>query len=365
MLDNRIYGLDVLRAFSMLLGTLIHAPVILHMKNAGAIFGVSPSDIPDAGLMISLTIGWIHYWRMPAFFLLAGFFGTTLMAKRGPLGFAINRATKILITFFIFLMAYNAVFKALSLELFHLWFLYYLGLMYFLHIAYEFFYKGLQARKCLDSEKPRLNISILWLLCFVFVTSLFSINDFYTRKFPEIFGQFELLPFAHYFSWYFLGVWLFYNINFLDILRKKNVIKILAILTFIILVAQCLILIFGDRAVIAWRISYIIGFSIMALASTFLSLSIVLYFSFIKSKLVEYFVSVSYSYYLLHLFPALALGALFLSWGMSILSMVIMNILLIPIITLLMNCIFVKYTPLSWLINGYDKSLWKPFKTKH
>ena len=79
----------------MLLGIVLHA-AITHMQR--------PMDgllWPLAGqprhMSFDLLFWWIHGWRIPLFFVMAGFFAAMLARRRGPRGFIKHRIDRILI----------------------------------------------------------------------------------------------------------------------------------------------------------------------------------------------------------------------------------------------------------------------------
>jgi len=84
--------LDAVRAFAMLLGVLYHASLLFVPKN----FPVTLAERSIDSLPFVLT-QYIHIFRMPCFFLAAGFLGRLLMHRRGTVGFLRNRRDRILI----------------------------------------------------------------------------------------------------------------------------------------------------------------------------------------------------------------------------------------------------------------------------
>ncbi|MEO1238092.1 MAG: acyltransferase family protein, partial [Pseudomonadota bacterium] len=77
----RYHGLDLLRAVAMLLGLVIHAPLIYFFTNIQTDFGFT--QITPIEVWMLPIGGWIHQWRMPVFFLLAGFFALLVLERRG------------------------------------------------------------------------------------------------------------------------------------------------------------------------------------------------------------------------------------------------------------------------------------------
>lgn len=159
-MGERFHGLDAARATALFLGVVLHACPIYE-----------PADLPQALRSGSIdafpfVIGYhyIHSFRLPVFFVLAGFFGRMLLAKRGVRGFVADRARRIAIPFAVGcitlapLTNYLATWRLQKLGLpndppaivlwrfypigparlsyengvcmFHLWFLYYLMLIY-------------------------------------------------------------------------------------------------------------------------------------------------------------------------------------------------------------------------------------------
>lgn len=90
--DRRYYGLDALRGGMMLLGIVLH----------GATFYLAapPPHLPivtdpSRSILMDWIVDFIHSFRMPCFFVLAGFFAALLVEKRGVAGALRNRAARV------------------------------------------------------------------------------------------------------------------------------------------------------------------------------------------------------------------------------------------------------------------------------
>ena len=149
--SERVYALDALRAIMMLLGIVIHASITYGSIDYGTTW---PLKDPNNSLVFDMVVGLIHAFRMPVFFVAAGYFGALLFYKKGPRAMLINRVKRILFPFLVgvfiinplvvFAFVYSeAAFKgaisplsdALSIivsgdflpfNVIHLWFLYFL-----------------------------------------------------------------------------------------------------------------------------------------------------------------------------------------------------------------------------------------------
>ena len=146
----------------MLLGILLHASLPYFSRIVG-IESFWPDD-DDQSVLLFLVFDFIHTWRMPVFFLLAGFFAHLVLERRAMSEFALDRLKRIGVPLVLFgaLMAViippiwvYGWFDVISLEVIqdalkerqdldssgeligHLWFLYYLLLMYSALMAFR------------------------------------------------------------------------------------------------------------------------------------------------------------------------------------------------------------------------------------
>lgn len=151
----RYHGLDGLRALAMLLGIVLHATLPYFARIAG-IESMWPAD-DDQSLALLVLFDFIHLWRMPVFFLLAGFFAHRALERRSTGAFIRDRLRRIAVPLVLFtgVMAlilpvlWNYGWKgefavdpgvldprkwphyaAQGMPLAHLWFLWHLLLMY-------------------------------------------------------------------------------------------------------------------------------------------------------------------------------------------------------------------------------------------
>ena len=86
---ERLHGLDALRAGALLLGVVLHASLAFFPQQIWIVADESRS-IGAAWLFFA-----IHLFRMTAFFLIAGLFAHMMLARRGWLAFAKDRAMRI------------------------------------------------------------------------------------------------------------------------------------------------------------------------------------------------------------------------------------------------------------------------------
>src|ERR671924_1429445 len=151
--SQRYHALDALRATMMLLGLILHSAASYTTRPLGAAW---PYHDQQTSLWFDLVVFFIHLFRMPVFFVVAGFFGALLYDRDGAGGMARNRLTRVLTPLalawvmlypltaagFVFALGRGATAGApgwgyltsgaflMQANLIHLWFLYDLLLLY-------------------------------------------------------------------------------------------------------------------------------------------------------------------------------------------------------------------------------------------
>ncbi len=149
--NERLHGLDAVRGFALLLGVALHATMsYLPGSQYWWIVGDNPSSA------LSVLFYWVHMFRMPLFFLIAGFFAHLSFHRLGMKVFIKDRFKRIvvplvtgwpmvwtgiiLVIVWIALIKFNGSlpkesppgpkFTPGDFPLTHLWFLYVLSLLY-------------------------------------------------------------------------------------------------------------------------------------------------------------------------------------------------------------------------------------------
>jgi len=93
----RHHALDGLRAVMMLLGLVLHAGVsYMATPPTGDVW---PFRDASTSSLLDLLVFYIHVFRMPIFFVIAGFFAALLYLRRGAGGLARNRIARVALPF--------------------------------------------------------------------------------------------------------------------------------------------------------------------------------------------------------------------------------------------------------------------------
>ena len=147
---ERFHGLDAVRGIAMLLGIVIHAslPYIEGLPK-----GLWPSD-KNTSNIIAIIFEFIHIWRMPIFFIIAGFFANLVITRKSLIIWWKNRFLRLVLPamiFFpimsltipwIFMYGYTGninFFFSNEGQPHHLWFLYHLFIFVLFSVFIRFF----------------------------------------------------------------------------------------------------------------------------------------------------------------------------------------------------------------------------------
>ena len=104
--------MDALRGIAMWLGVVLHS-VISYQKNPRAGWPLDNSS----SIVMDFIYEYLHAFRMPLFFLVAGFFAHFLYKKIGMKPFIIHRAKRILVPFILSIHPPSQTFSVLKLNL--------------------------------------------------------------------------------------------------------------------------------------------------------------------------------------------------------------------------------------------------------
>ncbi|NOU50019.1 acyltransferase family protein [Pseudoalteromonas sp. JBTF-M23] len=230
--DTRYHFMDNLRAHALLLGIFYHAALAYSpfMHNLWFTSDAHPSYVFD------LFSHWLHLFRMPVFFVIAGFFAHFLLNAKGSKAFLWHRTKRIALPFLIFLPLLTlafvvalkwaastvtnlpAIFSAFShmkdpqLSSMHLWFLWNLfGFCLVFALLW-------QRKMILDYPFKLLSkpISIIVLLPFIISCSLYF--QYVPFSSPDKL-RIELWSYGFYGVFFLFGASLYTNLELLEKLK--------------------------------------------------------------------------------------------------------------------------------------------------
>jgi len=365
-LNKRYYGMDFLRMALMLSGIIFHAGLFY---TCAKLEGIWPIKEVDCHLGYDILCGWLHLFRIPAFFVIAGFFAALLTTKYGVAKMSINRIRRIALPFIVsWLILYpivlmsvwllnhlgedqvlqNSLVGLFSKELFdyrprytlHLWFLYYLVIFYIILII---------LRKLLN----RLTTFPFWIL--FGSTIVISGLGFYFSSLNEFDGPYSFIPDLYsllgFAPFFLFGYLLYANQKWISLFSRWHVqflVTSLLPLGFYLLIRKEWI----ELGEITAKISRIV------LSLSFSWLMILGLIGWVSRKfihpnrLIRYLSDASYWVYLIHLPLILLVGGLLNQIIHHSLLVWLMNIILTTTITLLSYHYLVRSTLIGKWLNG-------------
>ncbi len=97
--SDRLHYMDNLRALAMLLGIFFHAALAYTPSMSNLWLGSGP----ESSILMEQVAWFTHLFRMPLFFLIAGFFAVMLLERRGVKEFILHRLKRIGLPFIVFM----------------------------------------------------------------------------------------------------------------------------------------------------------------------------------------------------------------------------------------------------------------------
>ena len=367
--NERYHGLDFLRAIAMMLGVLLHAQLLyIDIETLAEIDKNLLTIVPEASLLNFTLFVWIHLWRMPVFFILAGFFAHIVINRKGDSYFIIDRIIRILCPLILFMLFYAYIFQTPITELGHLWFLYYLVLFYALLYLLVGFFSILSKiigdmpsriftifHRWLFSSPKTLLFLIIPMILLNFLARDSGLWNLQAANILEI----KIKAFIFFFFFFLIGYFLSENKQLLQkIACKKYVFSSLGVglLLFLIAIAFFIADETAEQSII-WREATVIilaGSAIFFWAFGIIAFSTVFFFE--QRRWISFLVEISYSTYLIHIVIVIGFAAFLISEQLEQHFAILINCIVSLIICIAFYYVFVKYTPLGWLINGYHKS---------
>lgn len=387
----RYHYMDNLRALALLVGVIFHAGLsftyIFHE--------VWPTADTQSSLAADYFLWFFHTFRMPLFFLIAGFFAHLLIQKRGTGGFIKHRFIRITLPFLVFwplcLAAIIAIFvyaaKNMPVHTFiidmirmsmenpeamqgqepplsttHLWFLYYLTI-FCAAAALIHRFAPLKERVATLLTHP---VSLL--LVFPLLTALFTINKYMPHPAPEkIIPELWALGF---FGLFFLVGWaLFVKQEVISNLQRKVPLLCVSVTVNYAIFAYAMPAPLGIEAAMSmmhtppeldtFSVLRLITTGFLAWHATLLCLALGQRYLDKANALMRYLADGSYWVYIVHIPIVFYLQLYFHTLELPIIT----EFLLISALTLgtgyLSYAILVRHTPIGWWLNGRKKKATK------
>ena len=368
---QRYHNLDFLRAFAMMMGLVIHAPLLFWVPDFAKVYGIE--NIAPAEEWVNIMGRFISSWRMPLFFLLSGFFAILVIERKGTSQFLRDRVIRVGLTCLVFSSLYDISDGSFDFTTLHLWFLYEL-MIFVLFFSLLYRLKIIKDVLCMKIS-PKLLV-ILALFIVLTVPLAYILNNWWhpsALKASTTYFDLKAGNMLYYFSYFLAGVILYSNQNIFIKLKNTKTILLLGTLSllafFLRIYSDHLTIGQADNLtevaqmqfdpILVFFNSVMIGMNSILLCLLFIGLAS----KFIQSDsaIIRWFVELSYPVYIIHIIPITMMSAVFYHVGLSQFSILPLAVITGFFVCVILYYVFIKFTPLNWLINGYSKS---PLKLK-
>ena len=372
--------MDNLRALALITGVFFHAAMAYSPLAAD----FWPSADPNKSMTMSALALFPHMFRMPLFFLIAGFFSCLLLDKRGVAGFIKHRSIRILAPFIVFLPLvgigiYFGLVWAMShvdnappffdtiavilnnketpeakdfiFRTGHLWFLY--NLFMFCCVAALFW----NSRSALFTWlQNRLSARLLvFLLPLLLIPSLSTVISPYPA--PERFYP-ELWSFGFFGIFYVLGFLVYRRIDVIDQLFKfVPLMAIISVIAYSYFFTKIYDTRLSNEMVLAYKFSWALLYlavieSFVAVYMTLTCLVLAKLFLNRRNKWLSMFAHSSYWVYIVHLPVLLMIQYALIDLDLGPWTKFSISSSLTLLVGYMSYLAFVRNTPIGCLLNG-------------
>ncbi|MEH6437892.1 acyltransferase family protein [Massilia sp. DD77] len=379
---GRLHAFDNLRAVMMWLGILLHV-AINHTT------GPSPLPWRDAQTspIADLILIFIHAFRMPVFFILAGFFVALLVARRGPRAMLKHRMRRLALPFAIFwpvlivcttvlmlvyvhIMARGTVGIDISLlakksvgaspfNTMHMWFLYYLIWFCALTAVLAPAWAALPARVHHAVDAAFRVLATRWWGVLVLTVPLAIIGSFYRAGMLASSGSFipQLPEIVHNGLFFVVGLLSHRHQDVLfPLLVKTCWQKTLAGLAVFAAVVWAFVAFTSDPLGIP-HIEALIAclYNLTSWLWSFALIGLFLRYLPSQNRVLRYISESSYWVFLVHMLGTIGFGAMVYSLPLGAMSKMLLNVVATTAVCLLTYQLLVRHTIIGVLLNGSRK----------
>ncbi len=347
MRDGRYHGLDLLRSAALLIGIVFHAAMPVLVPDYLTQSGVPAHETHSAPTLASL-MGWSHAWRMPLFFLLAGFFAQMVLMRKGAGAFLRDRSLRILGVLLVFGAGFAALSGQSPLHLGHLWFLWYLYLICVATAALWLLpWQGLgQIGACITASLPRMALLVLP------VAGLHGMASAgLGMPAPQSVLDTAPAPLGYFALFFAIGqaLWLG-RARLVDLAKWPIYVPLVAAGSLLILAVEK-----GLISPLAFHT--VAAAAILAVVFGLIGLSHALFNR--PHRAVQLTARIAYPVYVLHVAPTLALTVAFLNLGFGPNISVMLSALAALALCAAVYFLIIRFTPIDWLFSGYAKAWFK------
>lgn len=361
-LINRLHYMDAMRAVLMMLGVVLHSAQVFNADQSWLIYSADSSALAQPLIVI------ISMFRMPAFFLVSGFFCCLTLCKYPLKTFARLRLTRIIVPFVVTALTLNTLqswllnysnWQTFELSQYlstggyisHLWFLVNLAV----YFTFSAVLVALASRPI--AALGRWLEQILWIIPMIFVLlllpllsiAILGLNKIGFPLYSDFFGLINVYILLKYLPYFIVGVLLGMDGRLLQRFATLNPLLATAMIIF----CQQLVTIFPPEGGLAVTLATTYLSTLMIWFSASLCFNLFYRFFNQPSQTYRYLSEASYTVYLFHHLVVIALGLCWLQLGWPADAGLMVLVFLTLAITLLIHRFAIQPNQLlRYLFNG-------------
>ncbi|MBQ5963052.1 acyltransferase family protein [Massilia sp. ZL223] len=380
--SGRLHAFDNLRAVMMWLGILLHVAV-------NHTTGDSPLPWRDAQTspIADLILLFIHAFRMPVFFILAGYFVAMLIAGRGARGMLAHRMRRLLLPFVVFwpvlivcttivmlvylhVMARGTAGIELSLlakksagaspfNTMHMWFLYYLIWFCALSAALAPVWSRISVRVREGIDTAFLALAGNWWGPLLLTIPLAIVGSFYRAGVMASSGSFipQLPEMVHNGLFFVTGLLLYRSREALFPHFTKHCWKYAIAGLVVFIAALAAFDIFTRKPGTVPHIEAVIAYvyNLSSWCWSFALIGLFLRYMQHQNRVLRYVSESSYWVFLVHMLGTIGFGAMVYTWPLGVVPKMMLNVAATTVASLLSYQLLVRHTFIGVLLNGRQR----------
>ncbi len=357
-MNDRIHHLDAMRGILMMLGVFYHSAKVFSTSKDWIIYH------PESTLLANFVIEVLHIFRMPAFFILSGYFAALTLKRYGSSKFLKVRVTRIMIPFIVTALTLNSMqayilnytgwidfnLKTYLLDgnwVTHLWFLMNLVLYFLLYVLFHNLLKGYTTRILYYINHLLSKIPFIAIMMFLLPLSI--IGALAVGQIYPIEHILKTSLLFNYMPFFFFGVLTFHHKTVLEKFTDFPPLYSFLITVVAVLISHY----FASLDAYIWYIVKVYFVSIGMWFSASLCFHLFKKFTSFHSNIFRVLSEMSYTVYLFHHLLVIMIGLILIHYGIGGAMGMVLLIVSVAIIAISIHLLLIsKVKILSLLFNG-------------
>jgi len=357
----RYYYMDAMRSILMMLGVFIHSAQVFNPNQRWLV--LSDNTHP----FFNYVVTFIHSFRMPAFFIISGFFCLMMLQRQSVKQFSSNKVQRILVPLLTTVFTLNllqSIFlshvnnQSFSFEVFftsgdwlaHLWFLINLLIYFFVAVSITYFFAGvIKKHRAIFNIIEKPPTALLLILLPFGSLAIVALNKIGIPLYSIFFTVLDVYQIVSYIPYFIFGMLLFHSH---DLLKKFSTVHFASLLGLILVAYLLQFMLPFDSKVLTYFVN-IYSKSLIAWVSSSIIFKLFYMYANKPSKTWLFLSNSAYSIYLFHSIIVVLLAVTLVKYNVApALSFLILIVCTVAITLLIHKKIILHFKTIRFLFNG-------------